>query len=185
MTISKASESEVALVRLKKTARIISVGFRVGLIVYCLIWIALAGFFAVLAFSPGAVSDSAAIGFRPLILCLVFGFLIAVLLRIATLVFDDVSKGESPFSKRQVKRIRWASFIFLAYAVVEMFFPQGHSSLVQDSDLYVGYWISSNSTGSAPMSINLGMLGAAIIFYCLSLVFEYGTLLQQLSDETL
>lgn len=184
MAIDEASDTERALNRLKKTGRFLSTGFRIIFVVYCIIWIALAGLFFLVAFFPDVVPGSGSGGLQPFILCVLFGLLIAGLLRIAVLIFDDVSKGESPFSIRQVKRIRLAAILFLAYVVLEMIFPSGQSSLVQQGDFQVNYWVADRSEHTS-IQINFGMLGAAIIFYCLSLVFEYGTLLQQLSDETL
>lgn len=184
MTIDELSDTERALNRLKKTARLLGLGFRIVLAAYCVIWIALSILFFLVAFFPDVVPGSGPGGLQPFILCVLFGLLIAGLLRIAVLIFDDVAKGESPFSMRQVKRIRLAALLFLVYVVLEMVFPSGQSSLVQQGDFQVNYWVADRSE-NASIQINFGMLGAAIIFYCLSLVFEYGTLLQQLSDETL
>lgn len=176
------NETEVSLARLRKVAKVISVAFKIVFVVYCFVWLAIIVLFGVLAFFPELLGISSS-GVLPFVMCIVFGLLIGTLIRIATLVFVDVAKGESPFTKRQVKRIRWVAIIFLAYAVIEMVFPSGQASLVQEGSLHVGYSVASETSDS--IYINPGMLGAAIIFYCLSLVFEYGTLLQQLSDETL
>lgn len=184
MAIDELGDTELALNRLNRIARFLSKGFQVVFVLYCIAWIALLGVFFVAAFFPGVISGSESSGPWPFVLCILFGLLIAGLLRIAFLVFNDVAKGESPFSMRQVKRIRLAAFLFLAYVILEMLFPSGQSSLVQQGNFMVNYWVADKSD-HVSIQINFGMLGAAIIFYCLSLVFEYGTLLQQLSDETL
>lgn len=184
MVDNEIEETERSLVRLKKASKVISVVFRILFYIYCLVWLALVVLFSVLTFSPELVPSAQSIDVIPLLSCLLFGFLIAALLRVATLIFADVAKGESPFSHRQIKRIRIAALVFLVYVVAEMLIPSGGTTIVPEGDWHVAYSVSEEPSASV-VDLNFGMLGAAVIFYCLSLVFEYGTLLQRLSDETL
>lgn len=185
MAADEIQETEHSLTRLKKVSKAISLAFRVFFCIYCVIWIALVCIFAFSAFSKTADGYPMLMGIAPLISCLIFGFLMAVAIRFATLIFADVAKGESPFTTCQVKRIRWVAIVFLIYVVIEAIVPSGLASVVQNEALHVGYRISEAPLDVPVFKVNFGMLGAAVIFYCLSLVFEYGTLLQRLSDETL
>lgn len=183
--VNDVEEAEKSLVRLKKASRVISVVSRILLCIFCIGWAILTCIFAVLFFAPEIIPEAQPIGIGPLLLCFLFGLLVVASLRIAMLIFGDVAKGESPFTKRQVRRIRLVAIIFLVYVVAEMIFPTSAVPVVQGEALQVGYHVSAASSDVPVLNVNFGMLSAAVIFYCLSLVFEYGTLLQRLSDETL
>ncbi|MEG0503588.1 MAG: hypothetical protein RR547_02995 [Raoultibacter sp.] len=158
--------------------------FGIAFALFCTAWAIMFAALCILAFFPGFISDSPSIGLMPIVMCIVFGSLVAILLRSAWQVFRDVPKGGSPFSRTQVRRIRRIAYVLLAYAVAEMIFSAGTALLVSGGDTVIGYSVTSGQ--DVPIiSINVGMFAFSIIFYCLSLVFEYGTLLQRLSDETL
>ena len=185
MTTEEYTKTEASLNRLKKSAKAIRVFFKVIFVLFCIVWVMLVALFGFLSFFPEIVSpDAESAGAVPFILCIVFGLLIAVFLRQAIHFLSDIEKGESPFSMRQVRRIRVVALIFMVYVVVEAVFSIGQTTLVESGSLMVKYSVTSVNSNPT-LSINFGMLSAAAILYCLSLVFEYGTLLQQLSDETL
>lgn len=89
--------------------------------------------------------------------------LLAVLFKNARDIFRDMRRDDSPFEMKQVKRIRKIAVLFFIISMMD-FESQGFS-----------------------MSLTLNLLGivGALMFWCISLVFEYGCELQLQSDETL
>ena len=184
MAFEDINKTEESLSRLKRTSRIIRTLLKFSFFLFCLLWVVALIILTALLVNPQIVPGADAANGITLLFVGAMGGLIAFILRVAFLVFDDVSKGESPFTKRQVKRIRWVAYALLIYAVIDMLFPTGEAFLMQEGNFHFAYSVT-NGPNNPSISINVGALATAIIFYCLSLVFEYGTLLQQLSDETL
>lgn len=89
--------------------------------------------------------------------------LLAQLFKNAREIFLDMYRDDSPFEKKQVSRIRKIAILYFIISMIN-FEAQGFS-----------------------MSLTLNLLGivGALMFWCISLVFEYGCELQQQSDETL
>lgn len=87
--------------------------------------------------------------------------LLAILFKRSHEIFKDISLDESPFTMKQVKRIRKIAILFLIIAVL-------------------------NFEGVSPaFSVNFAGILGALMFWCISLIFEYGCELQKQSDETL
>lgn len=184
MLTKEINETEMALSRLKRTSRIIRTVLKISFIFFCVLWLIALVLLVALLVNPQIAPGADAANVVVVVFVGVMGAIIAFVLWIAYRVFDDVSKGESPFSRVQVKRIRWVAYVLLLYAVIDMLFPTGEAFLMQEGSFHFAYTVA-NGPNNPSISINIGTLATAIIFYCLSLVFEYGTLLQQLSDETL
>lgn len=110
------------------------------------------------------------------------GLLSSIVLRIASSVFLDTSKGKSPFNMKQVKRIRIAALVLLLKALLQTVLSESFISLMTLDRFQFGYVTPIIEKGVIP--IDGGGLVWAIIFLCLSFVFEYGTKLQQQSDDT-
>jgi hypothetical protein len=87
--------------------------------------------------------------------------LLAILFKRSREIFHDISVDESPFTMKQVKRIRKIAILFLIISVL-------------------------NFEGFTPaFSVNFAGVLGALMFWCISLIFEYGCELQKQSDETL
>ncbi len=87
--------------------------------------------------------------------------LLAILFRHARDLFRDISVDGSPFEMKQVKRIRKIAVFYLIISIM-------------------------NFEGITPdFSLNFAGVLGALMFYCISLIFEYGCELQRESDETL
>ena len=151
------------------------------------LFFALAGMFILLAVSlvflaiyQGLLANAMQDGLN---LCLsVMGLLIfAVIFTIAGLIFKDISKGESPFTMKQARRIRIVAWMLIVYAVIEAVLPSG---VVVDNS-YAGSTINVNHIESSPPIIKVGSVIVGVVFYFLASVFTYGVKLQELSDETL
>ena len=89
--------------------------------------------------------------------------LLSILFKLAREVFEDISVDSSPFEMKQVKRIRKIAIFYLIVSILDF----------------------SGEAYSFDITMNfIGIVGA-IMFWCISLIFEYGCQLQKESDETL
>lgn len=114
----------------------------------------------------------------PLIISLAVG---AAILFTVTLVFKDLSKQTSPFTNTQAQRIAAIGLLLLAAAIIEFLISLNGPFLVDAAGMTVGF--VNNAPAGSPY-INMTFVIAALICFCLSYVFRYGSLLQWLSDET-
>ena len=115
---------------------------------------------------------------------LIFGLLPAAFIGIAALILRDISKGETPFSRKQSKRIRLIAYLMFAQIVFKLLFSTAITGLYPDGLVFLGFYHIPSS--SAPtVYLDFMELIFAIICYCISLVFEYGVLLQSNSDNIL
>ena len=87
-------------------------------------------------------------------------------------IFRDFNRSHTPFSSLQTKRLKNIAILMLIYGIVPMILEGVLLNLyAPQSELYGAFEFSN--------------LFFALIFYCLSLIFEYGRVLQQQSDETI
>lgn len=111
--------------------------------------------------------------FRAVMISQMLGMAVVVaILFIASFIFKDMSRASTPFTQKNANRLKVIALLAAGFSLIVqpvrmlltlLFFPA--------ANLHV--------------SINLGYLIFAIMFFCLALVFEYGAELQQQSDETL
>jgi hypothetical protein len=113
---------------------------------------------------------------------LVSGLLSAVFIGIVTLILRDISKGETPFTRKQSKRIRLIAYLTFAQVILELLFSMVATALYPDGLVILGYYHIPESS-ALTMYLDLQALIFAIICYCISLAFEYGVLLQRDSDD--
>lgn len=101
-------------------------------------------------------------------------------------IFAEISKGKPPFSFVQARRLKIAGGLFLAHAVFVAVFSPAILSIAGFDDLVVGAAVGATSASSAMhfIPINMGDIVLAIVLFCAVLIVEYGSLLQQLSDDT-
>lgn len=99
-----------------------------------------------------------------------------------------VGKSTTPFEKKQVKRIHLLAFLLLIYAILDSFFAEHLFALFLLGLQDIGYNGISSIVFDRPWFIpelNIGAFVAAIVVWCISLVFEYGIELQLDSDSIL
>lgn len=175
---------EESLGRIRKFSKIAGIILKVSFVLVLLYWL----FFTLLSASSILFSKNFGIETAEspyvLIILLGIGFIMAYLLKIGSDVFRDVACGETPFTLVQAKRFKTASIILLVYVVLEALLSPGCMALMQMNGIDVGY-VFVNYASFPSISINIGALLVAAAFFSLSLIFEYGVLLQELSDETL
>ncbi len=170
-----AAEIRAQIGRMAKVSRVLSVLFRIALIVFVILVVL---FFAASVLSRVEMGESVLsliIGLMPFVASAAAG---CMLLWIAVAVFEDVAKSQSPFSVRQAKRITFVGVLLLVYAVCE--------AIVSMSPYHAAIGIADVDYVAAPsLFLDIKLIMASIFCFCLSYVFRYGALLQWLQDETL
>lgn len=116
-----------------------------------------------------------------LVYCAVHGVVVSLLLAGCFRMFSDVVGGGSPFTTKQVKRIRLASLLLVILVVTEVFLSTDFSTQAQV--LGVSFGMTSDES-RGPFAVNVAVLLFAMTLFGFSVLFRYGVLLQRLSDET-
>ena len=100
--------------------------------------------------------------------------------------FGDIAQGNSQFSRLQAKRLRIVAVLLLAHALLTTIVSPGILSIAGTGEATVGVAIGAVA-GEADklIPINAGDIVLAVVLFCAALIVEYGSLLQQLSDDTL
>jgi len=96
----------------------------------------------------------------------------AAILLVAITIFRDISRNDTPFLAKHINRLKVISLLILADAI-----------LIPPLGMLFTMILAPEVDAS--MAITPFQIILAVIFYCLSLIFEYGGMLQQQSDETL
>lgn len=97
-------------------------------------------------------------------------------------LFEEVVKGNPPFSELQADRLRSIAIIALAFAILDFLMS---FCFVYEVKPELGFgMVANNGIAEPTLNLNVGMLAFSAIMYSLSAIFRYAALLQQLSDET-
>lgn len=98
-------------------------------------------------------------------------FIVPVLF-IARFIFSDIRRGLTPFSEKQVTRLKNIS----KFLLTSMFLP-----------FFVEILLTLNMSEPVKRSVHIGLQNFIFVFlfYALSKIFDYGRILQLQSDETL
>lgn len=181
MAIQEIIELENSIGKVKRISKIIRLVCNVVAILVVFTWIALLGLSLFEFFSSNA---SSVIGLVYSVLSMsAISAWIVVFVRTVSSIFSEILNGEAPFGPRQVKKVKILSALMLVLFAIDTVISTG--SVVLFNQLGVHVSIVSTFQPEIPfISINGGALFMAAVLYCLSIFFEYGTLLQRLSDET-
>lgn len=98
--------------------------------------------------------------------------LVLAMLIMATVIFNDAARHYTPFSEKQSTRLKIIALLTLALGI-----------LPPPIKMLLTLMLSPDSNASAEFEFVLPVL--TVIFYSLSVVFDYGRMLQKQSDETL
>lgn len=138
-------------------------------------------FYYFAGFSDGS-STSLYDGFR-----LLTGFLwlsiLVMVFWVASNIFKDISRGRSPFTLKNAKRITYLGWAMILIAVVELIVSPGFFAAVHAPGFDVAA-ILTDDAESLLIPVDVKPIVLAFICFGLSCIFEYGSLLQQVSDET-
>lgn len=184
MIVEDLSEVEATLRRIRKFSKVAGIILNVVFFASVLYWL----FFSlatiltiVLDIDLPFVTNGNPLLIAPLVCS---GLLLAALFKTGAVVFLDVSRGDSPFTLVQAYRLRRSSVIVLLYAAFEALLSPGFMAILELNGFEIGYSLVDHSTDFS-ISVNVGALILAAVLFSLSLIFKYGVLLQEFSDETL
>lgn len=111
----------------------------------------------------------------------VYGIISILIIRIIMLILKEVLDNESPFTLRQAKRIKNISFLLFAKVIIDFAFPGSIIPVVNNDHISLSYEVIKSET--LILNFNLEFLALAAILFCISLVFQYGVLLQADSKD--
>lgn len=181
MTEVRSSDIENTLLHVSKVCDRVKKGLVVALVAtacFCLIVLCCA---LINGANPNLVqfdiADGNVLDVVPLI---VHCGLVVALLVLGIRVFSSISGGSSPFLASHARTIRQAAYLFLVYALFDLLWSPDIAAWFMIGDASLGYWADG---GPVVLHANVGLLISAALFSCLSLLFQYGSLLQQLSDD--
>lgn len=173
-------ETKNSLLRIRKISRIIFLVCRFLLITYIVFWVSVFGATLFSIISPeSSIVSSVSASELPVFLCT--GVFVTVLLKIVSDVFGDAARGQSPFAMVQVKRLRIAACVLMLDAIFGALLSPGFLGALQMGSLDVSYTVSRQTV----IPIDLGEILASICLFGFSLIFKYGVLLQEFSDDAI
>lgn len=177
-----ARKIESSLLRARKVSRVAHVVFMVMLAANLLVAALLFGCSIATIFAPGLVPGMVSFGLGSV--PLLFSRMIACLVLYALArSFENIAEGDSPFTLAQSKRLFAIGCLMLAGVVAEaLAFGSPAPFMAVPGVVDFGYTIDQGQPGT--VYLNAAYLAGALISFCLSFVFKYGALLQQLSDDT-
>ena len=178
MTVDNLEECDLgyALNKMQKTCRLIRVCFLGATVIFSVLWIVFvaSALIAWLFFNQGVTSELIYVGTGGL-------FIVLILWNLMRL-FDEVNRGNPPFSERQADILRSIAIIAFSYVLLDVLLSFG---FMYKPIPELGFGMVANDGVSEPTrNLNIGMLAFSAIMYSLSAIFRYAALLQQLSDET-
>jgi len=179
MSSKEEMELQGSIKKMKKVCKVIQVGCFIALLAFILVWLLIA-YFLVADIIKGIV------GLGEAVHLILFGAFVCSFLIIALRAFSDIVKGESPFSQKQVKRLRVLGTILLICTILETAVPFLPIASVYGGEVLgksVGVVTTSNADPPI-VKLNAPMLIMSAMCYGFAIIFKYGVLLQQLSDDT-
>lgn len=126
--------------------------------------------FKVMANNGTAISIAPQSLFIMFVFMLIDTLLLSVMIFMIYAIFNDIKKGDTPFLRQNITRIKSIAVIAIILNIVESY-----------SDALVDYY----TIGELTWRVDLIGLVIGIVIYYISLIFRYGCDLQQESDETL
>lgn len=173
---------EKSLARVKKAGRIIEVVCNALFVLAAIGLISMIGLFLFQALGidlPLPIEVSV----KALLYGLPTGILTMAFLKVVSRIFSEVAQGESPFCRKQVNRIRWIAYLLFAKAILEAALSVGTSMIAQVGPYNITY-IETGGPSGLSLNIDAGAIFMGVLILCLSIIFEYGSLLQRFTDET-
>lgn len=182
MQIAEAEETEKSsLTKIRKVCSSLCFALKALFVVFCIGWLFSSGAIFYSLINPesfDAVNNSTPLS---VVLCLAYGFIVAIMFLIFIAMFSDASKGESPFTMAQVRRLRLISAMLVLYVIVDSVASLG-IPFTQVNSVDLGY---ASVTGNTIIPINFAPIIAAAVVFAFSFVFKYGVLLQEFSDDAI
>jgi uncharacterized protein YggT (Ycf19 family) len=106
-----------------------------------------------------------------------------VLLYTAYQFFTDIVEQETPFTETQIKRLRFLGRVILLFGILDV--VSALAIYILKMRDYYDYLVYHPSDLPPVFTANAYLFLAGLACYGAAMVFRYGMLLQQLSDDTL
>lgn len=182
MVSQNAKRIVESLARVGKIGKFANVALKVFLVMYVVLVIPVFCFSAITVFVSGFPLDD--ILWTGVQLVPVACSILTIIFVCITLmqIFNDISKGESPFTIYQSKRLFIVGWLLLASFVFGAIASMAPASYAQIGPISFGLFVPTHNPSG--IDLNFGYVLSAVVSYCFSYVFKYGALLQQLSDDT-
>lgn len=184
MNREDAKETEASLRKIKRICRALGIFLKFSIFAFLAIWAVFVATCVIRLVGSDPQTVNLFEEMLSLVSVVVMGPLVAYLIKIGADVFLDVVRGESPFTSIQSTRMRKVAVVLLVYAVLEAILSPGFATVLQMGGLDLGYRVTESPLGPS-IPINMGVLLVAATLWALSLVFEYGVLLQEFSDDAI
>lgn len=165
-----------ALQKMRVVCKVIRLGFLAATLIYLVFWllVAVGSVVAYLGLGQSLPGE--------LVYTVTGGLFAVLILWHLSQIFNEVVKGNPPFSEAQADRLRTIAIIAMSYVVLDLLISIG---FVFEPMPELGFAVVANDGNIEPtINLNIGMLVFSAIMYSLSAIFRYAALLQQLSDET-
>ena len=180
MSDDDIKELSNSITKLKLMCKVIQMVCLVCLIGFVTLWLLISGLqvFEII----NGVQNGINIG--DVLYQILVGIMVCILLIVTLRVFSDIVAGETPFTMKQVRRLRIAGTVLIAFSLIDTLISASFYFITDIAGQYSGV-IASSGIDSSFIHIDLTSIIAALACYGLALIFKYGILLQELSDDTL
>lgn len=173
---------ETEFTRVKKMARALSIVLNIVFYLFIAVWTINLICSCITFFRPDLMPASLLSHTGVLVSIFIGGILLVVPLKTGALILKDISKGTSPFTVVQANRVRMVAIVFLIYSIFDFLWSPDAVARFIFGHVSISSWSDGNPF---TLHLNMGLITAAALFYSISVVFRYGVLLQNLSDETI
>lgn len=171
---------ECSQTRVAKTCKVLKIVVQTAAGVYGVSLVVAALLHALSLFAPSLVQADFMGEPMGVIAFFVHGLLVFFVLCMAAKLFKDIASGAPPFTIVQANRIRGIALLFAAYTLFDMLWSPDLVTVVSCGVVTSGI---ENAARPFSLHLNFDMLVASALFFCLSVVFRHGVLLQRLSDD--
>lgn len=148
---------------------------------YCLANVFVAAFSAIALLFPNVLEMNTTEGWVGVIGILVLTIPTAVIIKLIALIFKNISKEETPFTMKQVKRFQWIALLILLDVFVNAVFSTVLGGV--SGGLYGIFGVFAKGYTNH-LFVYLLEVCSAVVIFCFSFAFEYGFLLQEDINDT-
>ena len=182
MNKQKIETTEIYKSSLSKKCEAVYTFFKVVFCINIFVWVVLVTLCAVALFNPENAGKITVQYWITSVSYLAIGTLFTFVLWFALRIFRDVTRSCTPFSKQQVKRMRYIALLLMVFAFIDLALSSGLFNPSVFLNISLGY-TDENGLREPLVAGYVGAFISAIVVYGFSVVFEYGEKIQTRSDE--
>ena len=168
---------EQSLVRIKRVCRVSYRTLRVVFVLVTILFASILTLGAIEAFFPDSIPFLRSVEPPALIPLALFSAIGIAIFWMVMLLPKDALVEESPFTLKQARRIRNIALLLLAKELAGTLFPMQVIPLVVNDQLSFSFEVAKSQTFIVYLNVETFLLAA--LLWCISLIFQYGVLLQK------